>query len=397
MSDLQALRRRIAELERSLAALERDNEALRRDETRYRTILASIEDGYFESDLQGNNTFLNPALSRIFGYGEHELIGVNYSHIVGQEMAPEVFQKFNLVYRSGKPSTFDFRIRRPDGGSREIEAAVSLMVDPSGKKTGFRAIVRDVTERKEAEARLQESEARLRRITDNMLDMVTQTDVMGVFQYVSPSHKGILGYEPEEMLGKSIYHFLHPEDADAMRAAVRTAIKTSTPGRLEFRYRHADGRYIWLEAMGNLLFGDDGRAVGAIFGARDITERRRQEEQLDHMATHDPLTDLPNRTLLKDRFELALAHARRKGSRLAVMMLDLDRFKDVNDRLGHNVGDEVLKDVGERLRALLRRGDTIARLGGDEFMILLPEFREDADAANVARKILEACAQPLMA
>ena len=127
---------------------------------------------------------------------------------------------------------------------------------------------------------------------------------------------------------------------------------------------------------------------------RDVTQRKRQEERLAFLAIHDSLTELPNRVLFNDRLTLALANAARRKKEIAVLMLDLDRFKQINDTLGHSVGDRLLKSVAERLPGLLRKSDTIARLGGDEFMVLLPEISNPGSAGRVARRILRAFKQP---
>ncbi len=142
------------------------------------------------------------------------------------------------------------------------------------------------------------------------------------------------------------------------------------------------------------LHDQRGHLTGCLVVLHDITERKRAEEIIKHMAYHDDLTGLPNRRLFNDRLYLALAHAQRSQQKLAVMLLDLDHFKVINDTLGHSVGDQLLQVVGERLVSLLRKGDTVARMGGDEFMLLLPEIAQVEDAAEVAARILEAFREP---
>jgi diguanylate cyclase (GGDEF)-like protein/PAS domain S-box-containing protein len=245
--------------------------ALRQREERYRTILENIQEGYFEVDLVGNLTFFNDSLCRISGYSQEELLGMNDRQYTNKETSKKVFQTFNKVYNTGEPTEgFDWQIIRKDGTKRYIEASVALQKDSSDKPTGFRGIVRDVTERKQI------------------------------------------------------------------------------------------------------------------------------EQQINHMATHDVLTGLPNRMLFIDRLEVALAQSKRNKHKLAVMMLDLDNFKNVNDTLGHMVGDQLLKEVGYRLAGLLRQNDTVARLGGDEFIVLLSDLERMEDVLRVAKIILKAFGQPFV-
>ncbi|HEY7862367.1 MAG TPA: sensor domain-containing diguanylate cyclase, partial [Thermoanaerobaculia bacterium] len=162
----------------------------------------------------------------------------------------------------------------------------------------------------------------------------------------------------------------------------------------ELCLQRKDGSLVWVLENGSLVEGPDGELSVIEGTVIDISERKRAEEQVRHLAFHDALTSLPNRLLFTDRLTLALAHARRSGTRLAVMFLDLDRFKIINDSLGHSVGDDLLRRVGERLEACVRQADTVARLGGDEFTILVPGLLYDDDAARVASKILESIREP---
>ena len=162
----------------------------------------------------------------------------------------------------------------------------------------------------------------------------------------------------------------------------------------EVRFRRRDGTVIWVRNTARAVHDAGGRVLYYEGSIEDITERKRAEEIIKHMAYHDDLTGLPNRRLFDDRLNLAMAHAERNQQKLAVMLLDLDHFKEVNDTLGHSVGDQLLQAVGERLVNLLRKGDTVARMGGDEFMLLLPEATQVEDAAKVARKLLGAMREP---
>jgi diguanylate cyclase (GGDEF)-like protein/PAS domain S-box-containing protein/excisionase family DNA binding protein len=253
----------------------------------------------------------------------------------------------------------------------------------------------DVTARTQAEEALRASEARFRALSENATDLVSIADAQGIFRYVSPAYQTILGYDPNEMIGTECFDYFHPDDIAGVRQrwADRVAGLIGTT-RTETRFRHADGSWRWIENNVRVAL-EDPAIRGIISNARDITERKRAEEALRIQALHDPLTDLPNRTLLFDRTEQAILRAQRERQPLALLLLDLDRFKEVNDTFGHHYGDILLQQAANRLRAILRAADTIARLGGDEFAILLPDV-DVGHTATVAQKLAAALEEPFM-
>jgi len=197
------------------------------------------------------------------------------------------------------------------------------------------------------------------------------------------------------MVGRSVYEFIHPRDAEEVRQISRLITDTH-PMTFSYRVRRKNGELTWFETTSRALREAGSAQVTEIVSvSRDISERKRVEEEIEHQAYHDALTGLPNRRLFRDRLTVALAHARRLKLPLAVMFLDLDRFKYVNDTLGHSLGDELLKAVGTRLRMSLREEDSVARMGGDEFTVLLTNLGDPADAAKIAHKVLDIVAQPM--
>jgi diguanylate cyclase (GGDEF)-like protein/PAS domain S-box-containing protein len=250
-------------------------------------------------------------------------------------------------------------------------------------------------QRNRVERALRESEARYRLMAENSTDIISRTTTSGLILYASDAVRRLLGYDPSELVGRSIYELMHPDDREETRH-LSFMINETTPTTYSYRLMKKNGASVWFETTSRSVRNPATNEVDEFISvSRDITERKIVEEQIEHQAYHDALTGLPNRRLFRDRLTIALAHARRMSTPLAVVFLDLDRFKDVNDSLGHSFGDELLKAIAIRLRTALRQEDSIARMGGDEFTILIANLKAPDDAVRIAQKILDVVAQPL--
>jgi diguanylate cyclase (GGDEF)-like protein/PAS domain S-box-containing protein len=251
--------------------------------------------------------------------------------------------------------------------------------------------------RREAEVvaeALRASEAQFRALVQHAPDLIAVVRADGIIRYASPAVERMLEIPADDLIGTDGFALLHPADIPVMRAAFAAAIvapqRTATA---EGRLRHRDGSWRWFEAITTNLL-DEPMIGGIVLNARDVTERKRAEEQLAHQSVHDALTGLPNRALLLDRLEHALAHAQRQETTVAVLCLDLDRFDAINEGFGQAAGDAVLREATARLLRSTRRSDTVARLRGDEFVVLLEEIAEAAEAIRVAEHLLEELHRP---
>ncbi|HVP27559.1 MAG TPA: EAL domain-containing protein [Myxococcota bacterium] len=238
-------------------------------------------------------------------------------------------------------------------------------------------------------------DALARALVDHASDVLAIVDSELVIRFLTPSVSRILGYEPASLLGASLVELVHPSDVPLLRGFFAEAL--AEPGvtpAVEWRLRTRDGRWLLFENVGTPLL-DDPAVRGVALACRDVSERVRLVTQLEHLAFHDPLTNLANRALFRDRVEQALARSDRYGRGVAVLFLDLDHFKHVNDSLGHEAGDRLLAVVAERLSNCIRRVDTACRLGGDEFSVLLEGVTNDEDLLDVPHRILDSLARPI--
>jgi diguanylate cyclase (GGDEF)-like protein/PAS domain S-box-containing protein len=381
---------------RDITERTRLEEELQRSEEKYRTMLEQMQDGYYEVDLKGNYTFANTAAGNILGVPKEQLIGTNYRVLTPPDEVGRVFQAYNQVFKSGIPNpAFAHQIVK-DGQIRYRESSIDLRKDERGKIIGFRSVVRDVTERKMLEAALSLSEEKYRSILEEMEDSYYEVDLSGNFKFVNEATARHTGYSAEELIKMNFRQVTYEEDINPVFTAYNNVYRSGEANKgYAHRMVRKDGTIGYVEAAVSVLKDKQGAIVGFRCVSRDVTERKLLEQKLADMATHDFLTGLPNRILLNDRFQVALAQANRNNYKLGIMSLDLDHFKEVNDSMGHAVGDQLLKATGIRLSNILRSSDTVARLGGDEFLLLLQEIHYPEDAILIAEKIIDSCKEPL--
>jgi diguanylate cyclase (GGDEF)-like protein/PAS domain S-box-containing protein len=381
----------------------RAEDALRQSEERYRLVTDNASDMIWTRDLSLRPTYTSPSVTRLRGHTVEEAMAQTLDEVLtpdslqiarrtlAEEMAKESAGDKDL----SRSRTLELEMYHKDGSTVWTEMTVTFLRDEEGRPTGLMGVTRDISERKRAQEALHRREEHFRSLIENASDVILVLDEDGTIRYASPSAKRAAGYEPDELVGTAAFgEIVHSDDqasaSDAFAAAAREPGGTLS---IAVRVRHKDGSWRDFDGVITNLLADP--AVGGfILNCRDVSERKRAEETIRHLAYHDAVTDLPNRTLFKDRLTQALAQARRKKRMLAVLFLDLDRFKIVNDTVGHGEGDKLLRRAADRLAGLVREGDTVARVGGDEFAILSSEISHVEDAAQVAERVLANLRRP---
>ncbi|WP_333871543.1 EAL domain-containing protein [Desulforamulus putei] len=245
---------------------------------------------------------------------------------------------------------------------------------------------------------LKRSEERYRLVVEGASDGLWDWDLITDTAYISERWKDVIGFDKEVVNNycETWTEFIHPRDVKTVINNLHSHLEKKTPFYLcEYRIKTKDGRYIWILSRGKALWDEEGRAIRIAGSHTDITGRKQMESKLKYMAFYDPLTNLPRRDVFMDRFKAAMADARRNGKKLAVLFVDLDNFKTINDSLGHHTGDKLLKKIARKLTACLRESDTVSRVGGDEFVILLSDIISIDDTDKVANRILELFNQPI--
>jgi diguanylate cyclase (GGDEF)-like protein/PAS domain S-box-containing protein len=346
-------------------------------------------------DPLGRAVYASPSVERIMGYGEGEWRDLNVLSLVHPDDAARGAQSLSGVIASpGLHPPTEIRLRHRNGAYRMIElVAQNLMHDPVVQGIVYNA--RDVTERHEAEEALREREERFRALVQDASDLITVVNDSFSVTYQSPSIRGLLGWEPEDIAGRPFADIVHADD----RELVMSILQNGMDGQgdvvtIETKLLKEDGTSREFE-----IKASDLRHVpsinGIVLNTRDVTDRKALERQLRHQAFHDPLTDLANRVRFTDRLDHALLLATRRSRPLSVIFMDIDNFKAVNDSMGHPIGDQILKAVALRVQGCLRVADTAARFGGDEFAILLEDMTSEG-AVAVAKRIIEALREPFV-
>ncbi len=367
-------------------------QALRASEALYRNLVATSNDLIWSIDLERRWTYLNPiAAQRIYGCAVEELIGQPLMDRSAQAVQERDAAVLGRVMAGEQVFDYETRHTRRDGSHVDLSINATALRDAKGDIVGATGTAHDVSEQKRAAAALHENVEKLRLAVDAADLYYWEWDLRTDKLSWGRDPGGLIGRPDERSRAYPDFRdMVHPEDRERYLAAGRDALASGVPYAGEFRVVTRDGDVRWIAAHGSVLRLPEGGSGKMIGVSQDITERKRQEEEVRFLAYHDTLTGLPNRRLLDDRMRQAVHLAQRRDAKVATLLIDLDDFKQVNDALGHRAGDAVLREVAQRLSACMRKSDTLARQGGDEFVALLPDLQRESDCQFVAEKTLRA-------
>ncbi|MEH6561853.1 MAG: diguanylate cyclase [Marinobacter sp.] len=344
--------------------------------------------GYWGRDLRCR--YANNAYSEWFGISPEDVIGIRFQDLVSEQLFALNEPHIRLVL-AGVPQRFERTLKKSNGSVGHIIGHYIPDFDADGTVIGFSIQASEVTVLKELEAKLKLAAC----VFENTLDGVLITDIDGTILSVNPGFIDITGYTANEAVGQTPRILQSNRHDHAFYASMWEAIEADGRWHGEIWNRRKDGDHYLQRMTISMVLGEDGEPVRYVSVFSDITALWRKDEHIKHLAFHDALTDLPNRTLLMDRMDQKLRHADLEQNHFALMFLDLDGFKLINDKLGHHVGDDLLKTVANKLLALVRRSDTVARVGGDEFIFILDNPQASNEIADVANRIVRSISEPI--
>ncbi|HEY8201372.1 MAG TPA: diguanylate cyclase, partial [Actinomycetota bacterium] len=359
-------------------------------------LIASAHAAILSTDPAGIIMSWNPGSELLFGYGREEAIGMPIS--VLSPPGREADDKGTLEQALGgaRVERHDTQRLRKGGTLIDVSLTMSRILDQADAIVGVSIVIFDNTERRATELKLMEDLTRLRRTFETSPFGMAVVDRSGRFVDVNPALCGLLQTPASRLMATTFQAVTHTEDLQTELAYVRQMLDGAIHSyHMEKRFIRQGGHSAWVKLSCSSLGVDQQEPDFLLFQTEDIEGQKLAEKRLLHQALHDPLTDLPNRTLLMDRLSQALARTARSHRDVAVMFVDLDRFKLINDSLGHDAGDQLIMAVGQRLARLVRPHDTLARLGGDEFVIVCEDLEGERAALALAERITRAVAEPI--
>ena len=389
--------RKNRQLQAALAASDEARNALRVSEARHRLLADNASDVIWTMDLNGHFTYVSPSVERLRGYSVAEVMQQTMDQALtpaSAQIAKDGLGRALAAIQSKQPVP-DFRaeLEQPckQGGTVWTEVSVSGIQNDTGEFVNLLGVTRDISERKRADLEL-----RIAAIAFESQDGMIVTDAQTTILRVNSAFTQITGYSAQEAIGNSP-RMLRSDRHDAdFYAAMWATVQTSGAWHGEIWHQRKNGEVFPEQLTITAIKGNSGQVTHYVGTLRDITLRKQLEKEVTQLAFFDPLTQLPNRRLFNDRLSQAFMRAKRASLNMALMFIDLDKFKPINDSHGHETGDWVLQTVAKRIKSCLRASDTAARVGGDEFLVLLPDLQTSDDAVAVAEKIRLVLEQPVV-
>ncbi len=356
-------------------------------------VVTQTTDSVFITDPRGRIEYVNPAFEKLTGYSAEEIQGKTPAILHSGTHDGNFYEQLWQTISSGEGYKGTFINRRKAGELFYEEETITPLKDEEGNITHFVSTGRDITDR----VQIEEAQARLTAILDATPDLVAIFDLEGYLRYLNESGHHLLGLDVGEDISRyCMWDLFFTDAAQQSVSQVLTAVQQHGVWNGETTLRTAKNKELPISQV-ILGHGRDGDCIEYLSTiARDISERKRFEAELEHQATHDRLTNLPNRSLLSDHFTSAVKYAQRHDSSVGVLFIDLDNFKRINDNLGHTAGDILLQQIAHRLQGCMRANDTVARLGGDEFIILISELHDPENILDVLNKLRIAFEHPVI-
>ncbi|EXI76109.1 MAG TPA: PAS domain S-box protein [Candidatus Accumulibacter phosphatis] len=349
-----------------------------------RQLIEAIPGPVFYKSRDGRYLGCNQAFVELIGKARSEVVGATVDDLAPHDLADRYRAADEELLARGGSLVYEAKVRHADGSERDVIFHKATYGKPDEPGSGLVGVILDITERKRMEARLQQAAT----VFDSSAEGITITAPDGSIIAVNRAFSEITGYGEEEVIGRNPRMLQSGRQDQDVYRQMWQELRTTGRWQGELWNRRKDGRTFLESLTISAVKDSEGRVTHYVGVFSDITELRKAHDQLDHQAHHDPLTGLPNRLLLGDRLHKAMQRAHREEAQLAVLFIDLDRFKVINDTLGHQAGDRVLCEVARRLSRLMRESDTVGRLGGDEFLIIVERIADPGAASHVAEKIL---------
>ena len=394
-SRIVALNDHEAELETEIKRQQALAETLREGEQRFRNLLDQLPAGVFMTDVQGECRYVNNRWRVLTGLTADQATGVTWTQALHPDDRDPVLHTWRQAVDQGLEFAADHRFQTPSGRVKWLNTRAAPLGDRAGRVAGYLGVSADIAAIKETEETLRASEARFRSYFELPLIGIALTGADKRWWEVNDRLCELLGYRRTQLLGMTWAELTHVDDLAMDVTQFERVINRRAEGySLEKRFIRQDGALLYANVSTRCVRRANGAVDYFVMVIQDITERKQAEEHIERLAHHDALTGLPNRVLLSDRLQQTVARAARDHTLAGTMLVDLDRFKLINDGLGHAVGDRLLREVAERLQECIRQGDTISRQGGDEFAVLLPDLENDEGAVRIAQRMLESVAEP---
>ncbi|QAS53722.1 sensor domain-containing diguanylate cyclase [Halobacillus litoralis] len=381
----------ISAIVRDITEEKRATRRLEASRSRYRSLFKHNPQSILRLTFQGEITKANRASVRLLGKEEDQLLHTSILDWVSDRQAGEVKQQLlNTFFKKDIWFQTSFFV---EGEERLLYVFLVPIIDKD-QKEGIYAILEDVTEKEKAHEALRQSEEKFRLIADHSNDMISVFAPSGSMMYASPSHKKFFGRDPMAMSPRELRRQLDKEDVIQLNAAFNNSYASQNSFTVSVKLTSQNGEPVWFECRGTPVVSEQGIVSHFVIVARDISNQKTYEEKLERFAFYDYLTDLPNRRLFEDRLVHAIAQSDRTKQTFALLYLDGDGFKSINDQYGHEIGDDFLCLVGKRMKECIRVGDSVGRIGGDEFAILLENIEDSEQAREVAGRALEKLRKP---